>query len=121
MAGSKKLFTKPGKWKDLEVNVWGQNWLKGQISLTFLVKAQESKYFLVITKEVKRGIRSLFDRCINAIAAAAILSVTYGGWVIVPLDCVSVNSTNYRCHTFTVQKHKMFCGKPEKQKNLEVQ
>ena len=35
----------------------------------------------------------------NAIATAAILSVTHGGWVIISLDCFSAN---YTCWAFTV-------------------
>ena len=37
---------------------------------------------------------SLFDPCVNVIAAATILSVTYGGQIIVPADCFNTDSVN---------------------------
>ena len=39
----------------------------------------------------------------NGIALVAILTITYGGWVIVPLDCFGGNRANYRFHTFTTR------------------
>ena len=38
----------------------------------------DTKY-CICTKEFKRGIGSLFDPCVNAYGATAILPVTYGG------------------------------------------
>ena len=49
--------------------------------------------------EVKGRIGSLFD---YAIVATAILTVMYGGWVIVHLDCFGANSTYCGCCAFTV-------------------
>ena len=51
---------------------------------------------IAYTKDFKRGESGLFfDHCVNAIGAAIILSVTYGGRVIVPVDCFGMISTNY--------------------------
>ena len=57
------------------------------------------------TKGVKRGNRvSLFDHYGNALAVVAILSVTYGSWVIVPLDYIVRNKCPLFKHFYHQKK-----------------
>ena len=90
----------------------------------------------VCAKEVKRGIWSLFNHCLNAIAAAAILSVMFGGELMY-LQIVSAQTMQITAATYLLRNNKNVCDvslhkkhntlslklltKPKKQKNLRVQ
>ena len=61
-----------------------------------------SRVEIVETKEVISENVVSSDHC-DVLAAAAILIVIYGGWVIVSLNCFGANGSNYRHHVFTGQ------------------
>ena len=86
---------------------WWNWWVKGHLQfcimsrvLAPLLQAKLVGVCLPSPRNLKGGNRSSFWPPCKVMTVVTIMEATWGGWVILPVDCFGTHSENLHCHVF---------------------